>query len=100
MRCSPWSPWSCSQKPIIGHAVLASINVRFTPESGHGDLRVKVPASNSKADQSHLEFLDLCAGQDFSETGSLFLDWAHSPLLPPAWSRPSRHWAQSSGRTP
>jgi len=27
-------------------------DVRFTPESGHADLRVKVPTSHSKADQS------------------------------------------------
>ena len=27
-------------------------NVRFNPESGHGDLRAKVPASHSKADHS------------------------------------------------
>jgi hypothetical protein len=38
--------------------------------------------------------------QDFSETGSLFLDWAHSPLLPSACSGPSTNWGQSFGRTP
>ena len=43
----------------------------------------------------------ICAPVDFSETGRLFLDWARSPLLPPACPGPSTNWdCPSSDRAP
>src|SRR5262249_46508038 len=80
------SPWSCSQKPIIGHAVLASINVRFTPESGHGDLRVKVPASHSKAAFSVLCAVPRLRPANWSQKRKARNGWV--PLRAALWAQP------------
>src|SRR5215510_4184362 len=37
------APSSFSQRPIIGHAILGSIDVCFTPESGHVQCKTPCP---------------------------------------------------------